>query len=78
LVTRLSRIVPGGSVELLSGFATVAKHAAQGAALLADGLAGGSASGIVDALGIREASGTVLDHLFVISPDAARRRLGIE
>ena len=64
--------------RLLSGFATVAKHTRAGAALLADGLAGGSASGIVDALGIREASGTVLDHLFVISPDAARRRLGIE
>jgi predicted butyrate kinase (DUF1464 family) len=78
LITRLSRVVPGGSVELLSGFATVAKHAAQGAALLADGLAGGSAAGLVEALGIREATGTVLDHLFVISPEAARRRLGIE
>jgi predicted butyrate kinase (DUF1464 family) len=77
LITRLSRVVPGGSVELLSGFATVAKHAAQGAALLADGLAGGSAAGLVEALGIREATGTVLDHLYVISPEAARRRLGI-
>jgi hypothetical protein len=31
----------------------------------------------VDALGIREACGTVLDHLYVISPAAARARLGI-
>ena len=77
LMTRLARVVHGGTVEALSGFATVAKHAAQGAALLADGLAGGSAAGLVDALGIRDASGTVLDHLYVISPETARRRLGI-
>jgi predicted butyrate kinase (DUF1464 family) len=77
LMTRLSRVIPGGSVEVLSGFAAVAKHAAQGAAILADGLAGGNAAGLVDALGIRDATGTVLDHLYVISPEAARRRLGI-
>ncbi len=78
LMTRLARIVQGGTIETLSGFAAIAKHAAQGAALLADGLAGGSAAGLVEALGIREASGTVLDHLYVISPATARRRLGIE
>ena len=78
LMTRLSRVLPGGAVEVLAGFATVAKHAAQGAALLADGLAGGSAASLVEALGIRDASGTVLDHLYVISQETARRRLGIE
>jgi hypothetical protein len=31
----------------------------------------------VDRLRIREATGTVLDHLYVISPDDARRRLGL-
>lgn len=65
------------SVHALSGFAAVAKHAAQGAALVADGLAGGASAELVDALGIRDARGTVLDHLYVISPDAARARLGI-
>jgi len=70
-------VVQGGTVEVLSGFGAVAKHAAQGAALLADGLAGGSAAPLVGALGIREATGTVLDYLYVISPEAARRRLGI-
>lgn len=39
------------------------KHAAQGAALLADGLAGGSFSELTDRLAIRESSGTVLDWL---------------
>jgi hypothetical protein len=32
---------------------------------------------LVKAMRIREASGTVLDHLFVISPTEARARLGI-
>lgn len=65
------------SVHVLSGFATVAKHAAQGAALLADGLAGGRSATLVEALGLREAHGTVLDHLYVISTADARARLGI-
>jgi predicted butyrate kinase (DUF1464 family) len=71
------RLLPSASVQVLAGFARTAKHAAQGAALLADGLAGGRSAALVDALGIREASGTVLDHLFVIPPEAARARLGI-
>jgi predicted butyrate kinase (DUF1464 family) len=78
LANRLSPILHGGKVHVLAGFATVAKHAAQGAALLADGLAGGKTAALVETLGIREASGTVLDNLFVITPRAARRRLGIE
>jgi predicted butyrate kinase (DUF1464 family) len=65
------------TVHLLSGFAVTAKHAAQGAALVADGLADGSSAPMVDALGIRGARGTLLDHLYVISADAARARLGI-
>jgi predicted butyrate kinase (DUF1464 family) len=77
LISRLSRTLPGGTVEALTGIATVAKHAAQGAAILADGLAGGSAAEVVQTLGIREATGTVLDHLYVITPEAARQRLGI-
>lgn len=39
------------------------KHAAQGAALLADALAGGSWAPLVDALQLRNAAGTVLDWL---------------
>ena len=78
LARRLTGMAAGASVHVLTGFATVAKQAAQGAALVADGLAGGRSAALVDALGIREASGTVLDHLYVISPAAARARLGIE
>ncbi len=39
------------------------KHAAQGAAIIADGLAGGRFASLVDHLKLREASGTVLDWL---------------
>jgi predicted butyrate kinase (DUF1464 family) len=66
-----------GSVRLLTGFAVNAKQGAQGAALLADGLAGGGQASLVNRLRIRHAQGTVLDHLVFISPAAARRRLGI-
>jgi predicted butyrate kinase (DUF1464 family) len=75
---RLAKALHGSTVSVLRGFATVAKQAAQGAALVADGLAGGASAPLVEVLGIRQASGTVLDHLDVISPDAARRRLGID
>ena len=67
----------GRPVRVLEGFASVAKHAAQGAALISNGLAGGSARSIVDTLGLRDARGSVLDYLTVIPPDAARRRLGL-
>jgi predicted butyrate kinase (DUF1464 family) len=67
----------GIPVHQLKGFAVAARQAAQGAALVADGLAGGGAAPLVEALGIRNASGTVLDHLYVISPAAARARLGM-
>ena len=77
MARRLARLMPEASVHVLTGFASVAKQGAQGAALLADGLAGGASAVLVEALGIREARGTVLDHLYVISPAVARERLGM-
>jgi predicted butyrate kinase (DUF1464 family) len=73
----LARIAPVASVTRLDGFASEASRAAQGAALIADGLAGGRSAALVDTLGIREASGTVVDHLHVISPADALARLGL-
>jgi len=65
--------------EALAGFGAVVplpslpgawvKHAAQGAALLADGLAGGPNVDLIDRLRLREASGTVLDGLRPPPPD---------
>jgi predicted butyrate kinase (DUF1464 family) len=66
-----------GDVRTLAGFAATAKQGAQGAAVLADGLTGGHYQDLVERLGIGVARGTVLDHLYVITPAAARRRLGL-
>lgn len=77
IVRRLATIAPNITVRVLRGFASVAKQAAQGAALIADGLAGGPHAELVTTMRFADASGTVLDHLAVISPDAARKRLGI-
>lgn len=77
LAHRLRGVVDGVSVHTLQGFATQSSRAAQGAALIADGLSGGSAKTLVDRMDIRGASGTVLDHLFLITRETARERLGI-
>jgi predicted butyrate kinase (DUF1464 family) len=66
-----------GPARLLTGFAAHAKQGAQGAALLADGLTGGRHADLAERLRIRQAQGTVLDHLVFISPEVARRRRGI-
>ena len=65
------------AVELLRGSGPSTVQAAQGAALLADGLAGGAEAALVEHLGIRQASGTVLDHLYVISREQAEKTLGL-
>ncbi len=74
LAERLGHLAP---TRLLAGFAGRTKEGAQGAALIADGLAGGTRRELVEMLGIREARGTVLDHLYVIPRERARRRLGL-
>jgi predicted butyrate kinase (DUF1464 family) len=78
LLERLQRAIASvATVRRLEGFALVAKQGAQGAALLADGLAGGRHQALVKHLRIGEAHGTVLDSLHVITAAAARRRLGL-
>jgi predicted butyrate kinase (DUF1464 family) len=71
---RLGQAAP---VNHLQGFARVAKEAAQGAALVAEGLAGGPRAKLVDHMRLRHASGSVLDWLYVIDPANARKELGI-
>jgi predicted butyrate kinase (DUF1464 family) len=77
LTRRLADVIPGAPVHLLAEGIGSGEPAARGAALLADGLAGGSSARVVDSLGIRDARGTALDYLYVISPAAARERLGV-
>jgi predicted butyrate kinase (DUF1464 family) len=70
-------IGPALPTRRLTGFATGVKEAAQGAALIADGLAGGAHRAVVDALRLRESGGSVLDHLYVAGSDAVRRDFGV-
>jgi predicted butyrate kinase (DUF1464 family) len=53
---------------------SVAKAAAHGAAVLADGLAGGRYAALVECMGVREASGSALDHLRLHGADRIRLR----
>jgi predicted butyrate kinase (DUF1464 family) len=79
LLGRLQRALSGvATLRRLEGFALIAKQGAQGAALIADGLAGGRHEALVKRLRIGEAQGTVFDHLHLISAAAARRRLALE
>ena len=68
------RLSPFGPVRRVEGFASVAKEAAQGAALIADGLAGGRYRELVEVMEIRGARGTVLDHLYVKDAEALRQK----
>jgi predicted butyrate kinase (DUF1464 family) len=72
LAARLSGSAP---VRRVQGLPAQAKEAAQGAALLADGLAGGERRGMVEALRLREASGTALDHIYVQGADRLREEI---
>jgi predicted butyrate kinase (DUF1464 family) len=65
-------LTPFAPVRRVRGFAQIAKEAAQGAALIAEGLAGGRNEGLVRAMRLREAEGSVLDHLCVRGSEALR------
>jgi predicted butyrate kinase (DUF1464 family) len=67
LGSRLAHVAP---VRLAIG----SKAAAHGAAMLADGLAGGRYAALVDCLRVREATGSALDHLRVHGADRIRLR----
>lgn len=75
LSERLSKLAP---VRDLKGFAQTAKQGAQGAAVMADGLVGGRYRALVEHLGLEQAAGTALDHLFTVDRAAALRRLGLD
>jgi predicted butyrate kinase (DUF1464 family) len=66
LGARLAHVAP---VRLVANAA-----AAHGAALLADGLAGGRHAALVERLGVRDASGSALDHLRIRGADRIRLR----
>jgi predicted butyrate kinase (DUF1464 family) len=65
-----ARLAHAAPVRLAAGM----EGAAHGAALLADGLAGGRYAALVDRLGVRAASGSALDHLRVHGAEEIRLR----
>ncbi len=70
----LSRLGVDAEVRLVESPGRVAKQAAFGAAVIADGLAGGRYSEIVEALRIRESRGSIFDHILLPGvPDELRR-----
>jgi predicted butyrate kinase (DUF1464 family) len=71
LAERLSRFAP---VHRISGIAQTAKEAAQGAALIADGMMGGQFADLVETMRLKEAKGTVLDYLHVSLTDELKQK----
>jgi len=62
LTARLSRF---GQVRRVGRRAQVAKEAAEGAYIIGEGLSGGQYRGIVDALELNKAAGTMFDHVLL-------------
>ena len=71
---RSPRGLPRVAPVRLAGLGAHTKAAAQGAAVLADGLAGGRYAALVERLGVRDASGSALDHLRIHGADRIRLR----
>ena len=71
LAARLAHVAP---VRMATDPGARTKAAARGAAVLADGLAGGRHAALVERLGVRDASGTALDHLRIHGADRIRLR----
>jgi predicted butyrate kinase (DUF1464 family) len=71
LGARLAHVAP---VRIAAGLGERINAAAQGAAVLADGLAGGRYAALVERMGVREASGSALDHLRIHGADRIRLR----
>jgi predicted butyrate kinase (DUF1464 family) len=65
-------------VRRLEGFDTTnVKEAAQGAALIASGLSGGTYEELIDVMKIREANGTSLDHILLPEIEALKKEYGV-
>jgi predicted butyrate kinase (DUF1464 family) len=71
LDARLAQVAP---VRIAADLGTHTNAAAQGAAVLADGLAGGRYAALVERLGVRDASGSALDYLRIDGADGIRLR----
>jgi len=62
MINKLKDIAP---VRLMKSYSQIAKRAAQGAAFIANGIIGGEFEPIIENLRIKEASGSILDDIFI-------------
>ncbi|MGB5911694.1 MAG: DUF1464 family protein [Promethearchaeia archaeon] len=62
IVANLNDIAP---VKLMKSYSHLSKHAAQGAAFIANGLLGGRFNPIIENLKIKEATGSILDDIYI-------------
>ncbi|MFW9771861.1 MAG: DUF1464 family protein [Candidatus Thorarchaeota archaeon] len=62
IIRNLSDVAP---VKLMKSYSHLSKHAAQGAAFIANGLLGGKFKPIIDNLKIKEATGSILDDIYI-------------
>jgi predicted butyrate kinase (DUF1464 family) len=69
VMAALSRLGPVRCLDL----GPEVKEAAWGAAMIADGLAGGPYQELVDVMRLREARGTALDELYLMGAEEVRR-----
>jgi predicted butyrate kinase (DUF1464 family) len=72
-LTRFGRVCRLGSLN-----GAWVKHAAQGAALIADGLAGGDYRELIEHMQLTQSSGTVLDWLRYPRADELRAAWGVK
>ena len=78
LLDELKRRLDLAPLRKLEGFSTKnVKEAAQGAAIVANGLAGGSYSGLTGVMKIREAKGTSLDYVLLPEIEALKKNYGV-
>ncbi|MGV9172960.1 MAG: DUF1464 family protein, partial [Promethearchaeia archaeon] len=62
LINSIKSIAP---VRLMATYSQIAKRAAQGAAYIANGLIDGNYKAIIDNLNLTEASGSILDDIYI-------------
>jgi len=63
--TLSARLSQFGKVRKVRRQARIAKEAAEGAYIIGEGLLGGKYKGVVDSMKLREASGTMFDHILI-------------
>jgi predicted butyrate kinase (DUF1464 family) len=74
----LKRRLGSWQVRRLGGFGTInVKEAAQGAALIANGLSVGTYEELIDVMKIREAKGTSLDHILLPEIKTLKKEYGV-